>query len=163
MSDTQHTDRRTFLGRTIYGLWSAIAAGLGLPAATYLLSPPKTTGGHDWVEAGDASRLIARVPEQWVFRRNRRDGWKVISEKLSAWMLKKPSGEIVAFAPQCTHLGCAYHWNSDKQQFICPCHSSTFSADGEVLSGPAPRPLDRYSVRIRDHKVFIGGRPGEDA
>jgi len=70
--------------------------------------------------------------------------------------VKKPKQAVVAFAPQCTHLGCGYHWDEQKQYFVCPCHSSTFSIDGEVLSGPAPRPLDRYEVRVQGEKLWLG-------
>ncbi len=58
--------------------------------------------------------------------------------------------------PICTHLGCAYHWDDPSHTFICPCHTSVFSIDGKVLSGPAPRPLDRYMTKIDDGKLEIG-------
>ena len=32
----------------------------------------------------------------------------------------------MAFGPQCTHLGCAYHWEEGKNEFLCPCHTSLF-------------------------------------
>ena len=63
---------------------------------------------------------------------------------------------VVAFGPQCTHLGCAYHWEEGKNEFLCPCHSSLFSIDGKVLSGPAPRPLDRYETQRRGQQTAAG-------
>jgi len=63
---------------------------------------------------------------------------------------------VTAFAPQCTHLGCAYHWDESSHNFICPCHTSAFSIDGKVLAGPAPRPLDRYTVKVEGNKLQIG-------
>ena len=59
-------------------------------------------------------------------------------------------------APQCTHLGCAYHWDDRKTEFICPCHNSLFSIDGKVTGGPASRPLDRYETKIEGKKLLIG-------
>jgi menaquinol-cytochrome c reductase iron-sulfur subunit len=63
---------------------------------------------------------------------------------------------VVAYGPQCTHLGCAYHWEEAKSQFVCPCHTTLFSIDGKVISGPAPRPLDRFSTKIEGTKVLVG-------
>jgi quinol---cytochrome c reductase iron-sulfur subunit, bacillus type len=148
--------RRTFYLSMIYGMWSAIAAALGLPALIYLLLPPKPRKESPFIEVGDISGLQPNDPLEMVFRRNRVDGWKVISEKSTAWVVKMPSGQVVAFGPQCTHLGCAYHWDDSKNEFVCPCHSSVFSIDGKVISGPAPRPLDRYEAKVQNNKLLLG-------
>ena len=91
-----------------------------------------------------------------TFRRTRADGWKITSEKATAWVVKISDKEIVAFSPWCTHLGCAYHWDAQKREFLCPCHSSVFGMDGKVISGPAPRPLDRYEVKLENTRVWLG-------
>jgi menaquinol-cytochrome c reductase iron-sulfur subunit len=140
----------------IYGLWAAIAAALSAPALVYLFFPPKPQKQDQWVEAGDISRLEPGAPLEVVFRRNRTDGWKVISEKSTAWVVRTADQQVVAYGPQCTHLGCAYHWDDGKREFLCPCHSSMFSIDGKVIAGPAPRPLDRYEVRVEDNKLLLG-------
>jgi len=150
------TDRRGFFLTAIYGLWTVIAAALSIPAAMYLLWPPRAGRKNEWIAAAELTELRAGQPAEVVFRRNRADGWKVTSEKANAWMVKTPGGEVVAFAPQCTHLGCAYHWDETRRNFMCPCHSSAFSLEGAVLSGPAPRPLDRYQVKLDGNKVLLG-------
>lgn len=148
--------RRRFFLSAIYGLWGIIASALALPTFLYLFFPPKARREEEWVEAADVSKLEGKVPTEVVFRRSRVDGWKVISEKSTAWVVKLAEDQVVAFGPQCTHLGCAYHWDEGKSEFLCPCHSSIFSMDGKVVAGPAPRPLDRYRTRIQGHKLMLG-------
>jgi menaquinol-cytochrome c reductase iron-sulfur subunit len=153
---TRGTTRRSFYIGAIYGVWAAISAALALPAAAYLFLPPKARKEADWVDAGDISKLAPGTPLELTFRRNRVDGWKVYSEKSTAWVVKQPDSSIVAFGPQCTHLGCAYHWEEGKNEFLCPCHTSVFAADGNVIAGPAPRPLDRYTTKLQGSHLMIG-------
>jgi menaquinol-cytochrome c reductase iron-sulfur subunit len=156
MDTSNSGDRRTFFLTMIYGLWVAIGTALSIPAAIYLLLPPKLRKETEWTEAGDVAKMVPESPVEMVFRRNRTDGWRILSEKSTAWAVKLDNGEIIAFAPQCTHLGCAYHWDDPKKQFLCPCHTSVFSIDGKVVSGPAPRPLDRYDAKVQNNKLLLG-------
>ena len=133
-----------------------ISAALGLPAIAYLLLPPKAKKADEWIEIGDVTRLAPNAPVEMSFRHNRVDGWKIISEKGTAWVVRDAGGRITAFGPQCTHLGCAYHWDETKNEFLCPCHSSLFSMDGKVEGGPAPRPLDQYDVKVEGNKLLLG-------
>jgi len=137
-------------------MWAAMSAALGLPALVFLLFPPKARKQNQWVDAGDIAKLPPNSPVELTFRRNRVDGWKVISEKSTAWVVKQADNSVVAYGPQCTHLGCAYHWEDKQNQFLCPCHSSLFGLDGKVVDGPAPRPLDRYDVKVEAGKLLIG-------
>lgn len=56
----------------------------------------------------------------------------------------------------CTHLGCTVkHFDSDNR-FHCPCHGSVFAADGKVIHGPAPRPLQWFEVTLaRDGQLRV--------
>jgi len=164
MDNKSGANRRGFFEYAIHGLGAIITAALGLPAAAYLLLPPKSKKKESWVEAANISQIDAKAPEEVVFRRTRVDGWKVTSEKATAWVVKVSDQQVVALAPQCTHLGCAYHWDDKNLNFICPCHTSAFSKDGKVLTGPAPRPLDRYQAKVENGKIYLGEIvPGEGA
>src|SRR5713226_3833038 len=85
MSQEDGVDRRTFYLTFIYGAWAAMATVLGLLGGVYLLWPPPLGKGDEWVEAGSLSQLKLNQPEQVVFRHNRFDGWKLSSEKATAW------------------------------------------------------------------------------
>ncbi len=148
--------RRRFGYTLIYGLGAIISAALAIPAALYLFLPSKTRRDQSWVEAGDLSQLEPGTPEEMTFRRIHTDGWKVYSEKGTAWVVKTAEGKVIAFSPICTHLDCAYHWDAGKSDFVCPCHGSEFAIDGTVLSGPAPRPLDRFEVKIENARLWLG-------
>ncbi len=148
-------DRRSLLARATGALSAFLAGGLGLPAAFYLLSPGRRAASA-WVDAADLSQLQPRRPQEVALRRTRLDGWKIASDKTTAWIVRLDGDRVVAFSPQCTHLGCAYDFDEKKNEFVCPCHSSNFALDGRVLTGPAPRPLDRFEVKIDNNRVLLG-------
>ena len=152
----QTETRRGFLSAIIYSLGALITLALGVPAALYLLIPPRSRRGSAWVDAGDLAQFQPGQPQEVTFRRIRVDGWKMSSEKATAWVLKLSNNQVIAFSPWCTHLGCAYHWDNAKRDFECPCHSSVFAVNGAVVSGPAPRPLDRYEVKLERNRLWLG-------
>lgn len=149
------SSRRGFFAG-IAGLWGLISAALALPALRYILGGKRASGQAEWIDVGDVSKLPAGVPQEMTFERVRGDAWRAVKEKGSVWVVKSGSGKVTVFAPGCTHLGCAFHYEEKKQQFLCPCHDSYFTLDGQVLSGPAPRPLDRHASRVVNDKLSIG-------
>jgi menaquinol-cytochrome c reductase iron-sulfur subunit len=155
-SQPQPTRRHFYYLSAIYALWAVIAGMLSVPAFVYLFFPPRAKKSEEWVDAADLTQLQVNEPQEVTFRTNKVDGWKVTSEKATAWVVKTADNKAIAFAPQCTHLGCAYHWDDGSKTFVCPCHTSAFGIDGRVLGGPAPRPLDRYEVKISDNRLQIG-------
>jgi menaquinol-cytochrome c reductase iron-sulfur subunit len=150
------TTRRRFYEAFIVGTQALIGIALAVPAIAYLLAPSKPRRAAAWIETVDVNSLTPKLPVEVSFRKNRVDGWKVSNEKETAWVVKLDDSKVVAFGPQCTHLGCAYHWNKDTSEFICPCHTTLFSIDGKVISGPAPRPLDRYETKVEGNKLMLG-------
>ena len=155
--DENNTTRRGFYSAVINGLNGIIGLALGLVAVPYLLFPKRHRTSAGWTEATDIAKLPpSGSPAEVIFERVRKDSWRVSTEKASAWIVKKSDQEVVAYAPSCTHLGCAYKWDDSSKNFICPCHTSAFSIDGKVLTGPAPRPLDRYDVRVDNGKILLG-------
>jgi Rieske Fe-S protein len=155
-SESAGSTRRSFYVTAIHAIWAMMAAILGVPAVMYLFGSPKSLSGDEWADVGDISALPIEQPVELVCRRNRSDGWKIVSDRVTAWVVKTRDKGVVAFGPQCTHLGCAHHWDHEQNRFVCPCHNSLFSIDGKNLSGPAPRPLDRYDVKVERNRLLLG-------
>lgn len=72
------------------------------------------------------------------------DGALVLADRRVAVM----GGEkgFTALSLVCTHLGCTVTVTVD--QLVCPCHGSRFTHAGEVVAGPATRPLRRLPVAL---------------
>jgi cytochrome b6-f complex iron-sulfur subunit len=71
------------------------------------------------------------------------------------YLVRLDDGGFLALDRTCTHLGCTVPWRAEEGRFACPCHASTFDITGDVLGPPAPRPLDRYLVRIENDVVKV--------
>ena len=72
-----------------------------------------------------------------------------------AYLSRLADGGFLAIYQRCTHLGCSVPWDHRANAFICPCHSSEFDTQGELLSPPAPRPLDLFPIVIEDGEIKI--------
>lgn len=71
------------------------------------------------------------------------------------YLVRLVDGGFLALHRQCTHLGCSVPWDEASGRFACPCHASSFDLRGDVLSPPAPRPLDLFAVRIENGVVKV--------
>lgn len=69
------------------------------------------------------------------------------------YLRRTPSGDLVALLASCTHNGCQPA--PIDARLVCPCHGSEFSLTGEVLQGPAERPLTRYRVIEDEGEIVV--------
>lgn len=63
--------------------------------------------------------------------------------------------ELIALYWKCPHLGCTVPWEPAQNQFVCPCHGSRYTATGQNVAGPAPRPMDYMSVYVEEDGTVI--------
>ena len=56
-------------------------------------------------------------------------------------LYRDESGSLHTLSARCTHLGCLVRFNGAEKTWDCPCHGSRFGLNGEVIEGPAVRPL----------------------
>lgn len=59
---------------------------------------------------------------------------------------KDEQGKLHAVDTTCTHLGCEVAWNNAEKSWDCPCHGSRFTTSGDVLNGPAVKPLQKIHL-----------------
>jgi glycine/D-amino acid oxidase-like deaminating enzyme/nitrite reductase/ring-hydroxylating ferredoxin subunit len=62
-------------------------------------------------------------------------------EKVAGY--RDDDGGLHAVSARCTHLGCQVAWNGAERSWDCPCHASRFTPDGDILNGPATKPLEK--------------------
>jgi menaquinol-cytochrome c reductase iron-sulfur subunit len=132
-----------------------IGLALSIPLVGTVISPAFRRQVRDWAEAGNADELDVSVPKELTYVVTVQDGWLKTTAMKSVWAVRQPDGKITVFSPLCTHLGCGYRWDTDDLTFKCPCHGSIFNINGNVLAGPAPRPLDRLPVKVEGGRLFI--------
>lgn len=71
------------------------------------------------------------------------------------YVVQPHSGQLKAFSAVCTHQGCTVGYSSGER-FVCPCHGAEFDATtGQVLQGPARRPLQSIPVQVRSGEVYL--------
>ena len=87
-------------------------------------------------------RLFARS----IDRLERGEGALVRVDGAAVAAYRDPDDKLHSVSPTCTHLGCTVAWNHAEKSWDCPCHGSRFDPDGEVLNGPATRPLRRVEL-----------------
>lgn len=71
------------------------------------------------------------------------------------YLSRLADGGFLALSRKCTHLGCTVPWVAKESKFVCPCHASAFDIAGGVISAPAPRALDIYTVIIENDMVKV--------
>jgi menaquinol-cytochrome c reductase iron-sulfur subunit len=158
--------------RELYRYGSLLLGGLikltvAVPAVAFLVSPLRRKGGTggdaSFTTLASLSQLTVGQPRSFAIIQDRTDAWvKYPAEPVgSVWLVRQPAGskpEVVAFASECPHLGCAINLSGDGKSFLCPCHTSTFGLDGSPQNRVPPRPMDHLEVELTgdpDPKVRV--------
>jgi len=155
MAKDTKVGRREFMKAAIAAIGGVIGAALGLPAIPYVMGPALKRDKQDWIRLGTTSKVELNNPTLFKTTIETQTGWISAEEEFSAYVLTENGQDFVAMSNICTHLGCRIRWIAEEQGFFCPCHNGVFAKDGSVLSGPPPRPLDRFEARVEDGILFV--------
>jgi len=154
-------NRRGFVKIVTTVLGSMMAAIVGLPVVGYFISPAfKKAVGDDWISLGPLENYPVGTPTMFNFTLTTVNGWERSSKSYGVFVLKSAGGEVEALSDVCTHLSCRVNWSDENQEFACPCHAAFFDKNGDVKTGPPPRPLDRYETKLEGDQLFIYLREG---
>ena len=146
-------DRRRLLARLGIFVGSVSAAIVGIPSIAFLLGLRKAP--EVWRSLGAAGSFQIGQTVEVSFLDSSPLPWSGVTAKTAAWLRRESAEQFIAFAINCTHLGCPVRWLPNADLFMCPCHGGVFYKDGAVASGPPPKPLVTYPVRVRDGMVEI--------
>jgi menaquinol-cytochrome c reductase iron-sulfur subunit len=149
--------RRRFLARLSIGLGSLAAALVGIPSVVFLLGLRRPT--EVWRDVGPVEKFEIGTTQQVNFLDPSPLPWAGVTAETAAWLRRDGDNAFIAFAVNCTHLGCPVRWLGSAKLFMCPCHGGVYYANGDVASGPPPRPLPRYPVRVEQGRVQILASP----
>ena len=145
----QGVSRRRFLDYLLgTGLLLWLASVL-YPVTRFLIPPQLAAADVTSVEAAKVDEL---APNSFkIFRFGRKP----------AILVRRSDGSYRALSARCTHLDCTVQYQPDTEQIWCACHNGRYDTDGRNVSGPPPRPLERYEVVVKGEKVMV--RKGDAA
>ncbi len=149
--------RRKFLIRGISAIGGGIAAGIGVPAAVFVMGSASTaTTGDEWIRLGSVASLEPGAPPTLMKAKiERRSGYLIEEQEVSVFVTTENGADFTVLSNVCSHLGCRVRWVEDQDGFFCPCHNAIFGRDGGVVQGPPPRPLDRFEAKVEDGQIFF--------
>jgi len=139
-------ERRSFISWLLSG---GVAASLGsffYPVLRFLNPPQITEAPVDEVIAGKISEMKANSGKIIKFGNK------------PALLIRASESDWKAFSAVCTHLNCTVQYQESGSQIWCACHNGTYDLNGRVVSGPPPKPLEEYAVKLRGDEVVISRR-----
>jgi menaquinol-cytochrome c reductase iron-sulfur subunit len=158
MDEKQQLSRREFSSIAIWSIGGLITAAFGLPAVAYIIGPAlQNRDTQNWLPLGAVSKIELGVPTLFKVKVQRKTGWIVNEDEISVYVRTDDGRTFTAMSNVCTHLGCRVRWAGDQKQFFCPCHNGVFDEAGNVVSGPPPKPLNQYEVKVENGQLSILG------
>ena len=125
--------RRTFLRNALLGSVGVAAVGTGAGAVAFAWQNKTSPFGSELAVPR------ALVPPS---------GAAPYRHEPGKFFLIANGDGVLALYWKCPHLGCAVPWNAEEGQFHCPCHGSLYDRFGDLVRGPALRPMDLMALRF---------------
>lgn len=135
---------------------AVIVAGWTIPAVAYIFGPARASDRlREWLPLGSPDKVEVGSPTLFKTQIVRTAGWATQEEEVSLYVLTEDGQNFKGLSNICTHLGCRVRWVDDQGTFFCPCHNAGFAKDGSVTSGPPPRSLDSFEIKVEDGQLLV--------
>lgn len=139
----ENPERRTFFSAALSTVGLALLGFVFYPVFKYLKQPQASSIN---VKTTVAAK-ISEVPN---------DSGKIFRFGDSpAILIRTPEGQLKSFSAVCTHLDCTVQYVPGKRHIFCACHSGKYDLNGQVISGPPPRPLEEFKVYEEGEDIFV--------
>ena len=156
MTEENEVSRRAFLETATWAIGGIIGAGLAIPAVAYIVGPAvQSDSAKNWIQLGAISKIELGTPTLFKINVERKSGWIVNEDELSLYAYTENGRDFLVMSNVCSHLGCRVRWVADQGEFFCPCHNGVFDKEGNVVSGPPPRSLDRFEVKVENDQLYV--------
>lgn len=147
--------RRRFLQGAFGVLATAGILHIGVPAARFLVGNAFEPTPTQWVKIGSVKELSSGQVKRINYSTTVKDAWRDVTRRGTVYVYSPDGGaSFVAFDGTCTHLGCIVRWDEGSDHFKCPCHAAVFARNGDVVSGPPPKPLRRLTVKVENDELY---------
>lgn len=142
-NNSTNEDRRNFLKKLISGGIIGFFAVTLYPVIAFL-KPPKqkevevssiTIENADDMKLGDSK--IVRFGNEPVI------------------IIKSGEEKFIAFSATCTHLDCTVQYKKEEGVIWCACHNGKYDLLGKNISGPPPKPLNRYNIEQKNNELVV--------
>jgi cytochrome b6-f complex iron-sulfur subunit len=81
---------------------------------------------------------------------------EIVFNNIPAVVLNRPGKGLIAVSRVCTHLGCLVQYDRENKRLLCPCHAGVYDLEGNIVSGPPPKPLPKLPLRVEGETIVIG-------
>jgi menaquinol-cytochrome c reductase iron-sulfur subunit len=151
--------RREFFALVSGALAGGAAIIVAVPVIGALVAPLTRPQPPEWRTVGAVADFPIGSTVLVTFEDPSPLSWSGVASQTGAWLRRRGTNDFIAFAVNCTHLGCPVRWVPGGNLFLCPCHGGVFYADGTVAAGPPELPLRQYPVRIQNDQVQVQSGP----
>lgn len=158
LNSGKEISRENFLKTAVFAITGFITAGIGIPAALYVIGPSLSRSKEqEWLSLGSVAKVKLGEPTLFKLNVQVKTGWITEENEVSVYVFTENGRDYIALSNVCTHLGCRVRWIAEKEEFFCPCHNGVFDKEGNVVSGPPPAPLMRYEIKVEEDQIYIKG------